>query len=145
MLKYLKNAGDTREITIFNDFRLLVKVIRKSDCMITDFRTFRDVPHIFTHWLLIWFHLNFSIKVEIFNLSNKCHPSGSMTPQIVASINSWVYLGLYHYISLYRFTLYYTQMLPKCIVYRHLPFQKSNEFATFQNSSPLACIPPKVF
>ena len=51
--------------------------------MTTDFRIFRDVTHIFTHWLLIWFHLNFSIKNDIFNLSKKCHPSGSLTSQNV--------------------------------------------------------------
>ena len=60
MLNYLKNAGDTREITIFNDFRLLVKVIRKSDCMITDFRICRDVPHI--HALIT--HL---VSLELFD------------------------------------------------------------------------------
>ena len=71
---YFDIDGETWEIqqklTMFNEFRLIVNLLGKSDWMSTDFCIFRDVLDIFTHYKLTHYictHLYFSIKDEMFN------------------------------------------------------------------------------
>ena len=83
---YVDIAGETwkmpQKLNMFNEFRLIVNSVGKSDWMSTDFRIFRDGLDISTHYKQTYFictHLYFSIKDEMFNIRIKCHPGGSMT------------------------------------------------------------------
>ena len=76
---YFDMVGERGEIpkklTMFNEFRLIVNFVGKSDCMSTDFRIFIDGLDILgvTYKHFIYSLLFFTIKDEIFNLRIKCH------------------------------------------------------------------------
>ena len=78
---------------MFNEFRLIVKFVGKSDLMSTDFRIFRDGLDLFTHYKQKYFictQLYFSIKDDMFNFRIKCHPGGSNDEVSITSIRRFL-------------------------------------------------------
>ena len=106
---------------MFNEFRLFVNFVGKSDYMSTDLRMFKDGLIIFTYYKQTYFictHLYFSIKDEMFNVRIKCYPCGSVMshkqhqriPQTLHLKRQMVWVTCFYILSKYL-SLYFTKPL----------------------------------